>query len=237
MREGVNTVLFDLDGTLLPMDQEVFIQTYFRHLAGHMAPLGYDPGQLSDAVWKGMAAMVRNDGTATNEQRFWQVFAEVLGERVLDDYGHFEEFYNVYFRNVRSATGFRPEAARLIKDLKEKGYRLILATNPIFPRAATEERIRWAGLDRDDFLLVTTYENSCWCKPDPRYFREILTKTATDARSCVMIGNDASEDLPAKTLGMEVFLLADDLINTGNIDLSDIPHGSYDKLRAWLGLA
>ena len=42
----IHMILFDLDGTLLPMDQEVFTRAYFRRLAEKLAPRGYDPEQL-----------------------------------------------------------------------------------------------------------------------------------------------------------------------------------------------
>ena len=42
----ITTVLFDLDGTLLPMDQEVFVKDYFGRIAAKVAPAGYDPKRL-----------------------------------------------------------------------------------------------------------------------------------------------------------------------------------------------
>ena len=56
----IKNVLFDLDGTLLPMDMERFTNGYFQLLTEKMAPLGYDPKALTDAVWAGTAAMVKN---------------------------------------------------------------------------------------------------------------------------------------------------------------------------------
>ena len=47
----LTTVLFDLDGTLLPMDQEAFTTGYFKLLAKKLAPHGYEPKSLVDAIW------------------------------------------------------------------------------------------------------------------------------------------------------------------------------------------
>jgi phosphoglycolate phosphatase-like HAD superfamily hydrolase len=58
----ITTVLFDLDGTLLPMDQDAFTRGYFKFLAAKLAPHGYEPKQLVEAIWTGTEAMVRNDG-------------------------------------------------------------------------------------------------------------------------------------------------------------------------------
>ena len=111
---------------------------------------------------------------------------------------------------------------------------MILATNPIFPRAATENRIRWAGLDPADFLLYTTYENSRYCKPNPKYFEEVLRETGRRPEECVMIGNDASEDTAAAALGIAVFLLTDCLINRQGADLSAYPQGGFPELKEYL---
>ncbi len=230
----ITTVLFDLDGTLLPMDQDVFVKAYFGLLAKKLAPHGYDPEKLIAAIWQGTAAMVKNDGSVTNEEAFWASFATVFGEDVRKDEPIFDAYYRNEFAQVQKSCGFAPQAAEVIAYLKERGFRLALATNPIFPAVATESRIRWAGLHREDFALVTTYENSCHCKPNPDYYRDVLEVLGCTPEECVMIGNDATEDLAAATLGIPVFLLTDCLINKKEADLSAIPHGGFDDLLAYL---
>lgn len=118
----ISTVLFDLDGTLLPMDQEEFTRTYFQALAAKLTPHGYDPKQLIDAVWTGTRAMVKNDGTKSNEEVFWNTFSEICGEKVLQDKPYFEEFYRVEFQNVRSVCGFNPKAAEIVHLLKREDF-------------------------------------------------------------------------------------------------------------------
>ena len=76
--------MFDLDGTLLPMDLESFTDTYFGLLAQKAAPYGYEPKTLVAAVWRGTKAMIANDGACPNDQRFWETFAGELGEQILD---------------------------------------------------------------------------------------------------------------------------------------------------------
>ena len=56
---SITTVLFDLDGTLLPMDLEVFIQAYFGKIAARMASYGYEPKKLIESIWRGTGAMVK----------------------------------------------------------------------------------------------------------------------------------------------------------------------------------
>jgi len=231
---SLKAILFDLDGTLLPMDQDVFVGDYFRRLAAYMTPFGYDPKVLVDAVWKGTAAMIRNNGTCSNEDAFWRYFQSVFGERVCGDQKHFDSFYREQFPKVKDVCGFDEKIPPLIDRLKKQGVHLILATNPIFPAVATEQRIGWAGLSPADFELVTTYENSRFSKPNPAYYKDILEKLSLSAEECLMIGNDADDDLAASSLGMPVFLLTDWLINRKQIDLSSCPRGDLAALESYL---
>lgn len=232
---AIKVVLFDLDGTLLPMDQDLFVKAYFGRLAKKLAQRGYEPNQLIDTVWKGTAAMVKNDGKQTNEDAFWKLFAGVYGEeKAKADYGCFEEFYAQDFDGVQSSCGFNPAAAKTVRAFKEKGYRVALATNPIFPAIATEKRMAWAGLDKEDFELYTTYENSRFCKPNLKYYEYILEALGVLGEECLMIGNDVGEDMVASKLGMKVFLLTDCLINKYGEDISAYPHGDFDAIAAFI---
>ena len=230
----ITTVLFDLDGTLLPMDQDEFVGTYLRLLAKRLASVGYEPKALVDGIWAGTMAMIRNDGTRRNEEVFWEDFTGRFGKKALEDLPHFDEFYLTDFLQAQQVCGFREEAAQVIRLLKEKGITAILATNPIFPAVATENRIRWAGLSLEDFALYTTYENSRFCKPNLDYYRDILSKLALPPEECLMVGNDVGEDMIARELGMEVFLLTDCLINKQGADITQYPNGSFPELLSYL---
>lgn len=231
---SAKAILFDLDGTLLPMDQDVFVEAYFKGLAKKLAPVGYDPQKLIEAVWAGTYAMIKNNGEKTNEEAFWQYFCSVFGEKARDDEPHFEEFYKTDFDNVKSVCGFEKQAAEIIKMIKAAGVKIVLATNPIFPAIATESRIRWAGLSPEDFEFYTTYENIGYCKPNPAYYIEILRRLGLEADECAMIGNDVGDDMVAKKLGMQVFLLTDNLINKSGADITEFEHGGYNELEEFI---
>ena len=232
----IKAILFDLDGTLLPMDQDVFIKAYFGGLSAALIPHGYEPKSLVNAIWNGTAAMIKNDGKTTNEAMFWNTFSEIYGENVRDDEPKFDSFYRSAdgFDKVRDHLGYNPKASETIRLAKELGFRLVLATNPIFPSIATEKRIKWAGLNESDFELYTTYENSHFCKPNLSYYKEILDKCGLVAEECIMIGNDVGEDMIARELGMTVFLLTDCLINKTEKSVSDFPSGSFDELVGFI---
>ena len=230
----VTTILFDLDGTLLPMDQDRFVQDYLGRMARKLAPHGYDPDALVKGIWKGTGAMVKNDGTKTNEEVFWSVFNTVMGRDCRKDEPLFLDYYRNEFQQIRHACGFDAQAAQVIAELKAMGYRVALATNPLFPAVATHSRARWAGLDPDDFEIITTYENSRLCKPNPDYYRDILATLNLKPENCVMVGNDVQEDMVAQMLGMKVFLLTDSLINRTGEDINQYPHGSFGELMDFI---
>ncbi|MBE6037627.1 MAG: HAD family hydrolase [Anaerofustis stercorihominis] len=230
----ITAVLFDLDGTLLPMDQKAFTMDYLGRLSKYMVPYGYDARELAKAVWDGTGFMINNDGTKRNDEVFWESFEGKFDGRYKDDMEIFDEFYRTDFQNVKHTCGFDPKAADTVRKLKKDGFRVILATNPIFPPLATESRIKWAGLQPEDFELYTTYENSYFCKPNQGYYKEILDKCNLKAEECIMVGNDVSDDMSAVKLGMKVFLLTKYLINRYDEDISVYPNGDFDDLMKYI---
>ena len=230
----ITTVLFDLDGTLLPMDQNVFIKAYFGGLARRLAPHGYEPQKLIDSIWQGTAAMVKNNGEVTNEERFWQGFEAAYGKPAREDEEYFAAFYREDFDKAQSSCGYTPAAREIVDTAKACGLRIALATNPIFPAMATERRIAWAGLSTSDFELYTTYENSRFCKPNLDYYRDVMQKMGVCPEECLMVGNDVGEDMIAQQLGCRVFLLTDCIINPKNLDISVYPHGGFDDLIVFI---
>ena len=230
----ITTILFDLDGTLLPMDQETFIQAYLTGLTQKAAGAGYDSAQVPAAIWAGTKAMVKNDGTCTNEDVFWSTFSSLCGRDAKQDIAVFEEFYRKEFQQIRQVCGYDPGAAEAIRSIKEMGFRIALATNPLFPAIATHSRARWAGLNPEDFELITTYEESRHCKPNPAYYQDVLNALGVTAAECVMVGNDVDEDMVAEKQGMQVFLLTDCLINQSGSDISQYPHGSFPELMHFI---
>ena len=230
----IKAILFDLDGTLLPMDMDAFLRAYFGGLSAKLAPHGYEPKALFAAIWAGTEAMIKNDGTKRNEDVFWENFAARYEHDVRADIPLFDEFYQKNFECAKVACGFNPLAAKTVQTLKEKGYTVALATNPLFPAIATEHRMRWAGFSPEDFAVYTTYENSVHCKPNPEYYKDVARSIGVAPEECLMVGNDVGDDMVAKHAGMQVFLLTDCLLNKGNEDISAYPNGSFAELLAYV---
>ena len=230
----IKAVFFDLDGTLLPMDQDVFVKAYVGGLVRTLAVKGYDPDAVAKALWLGTSAMVNNDGTKSNEDVFWKSFGSVFGESVRDEEPLLNEFYKTDFQNVKNFCGFAPESKEIVDMLHTAGITTVLATNPLFPAIATESRIRWAGLSPDDFTIYTTYEHNRYCKPNLSYYSDLLERLSLKGEECVMVGNDVKEDMIASKLGMKVFLLTDNLINKDNEDISRYKNGSFSDLKKFI---
>jgi FMN phosphatase YigB (HAD superfamily) len=97
-----------------------------------------------------------------------------------------------------------------VKLCLELGLKVAIATNPIFPRDAVAERMRWAGIDDLRVHVVTTYEDMHATKPHTAYFSETATMLGVKPTSCVMVGDDRMLDMPAADVGMRTFYVGRD---------------------------
>ena len=230
----IKNILFDLDGTLLPMDQDEFTKVYMKTICSHMIQHGFEPHELASAIWTGFKKMVVNNSDKTNEDVFWGSFAESFGSDVINKKPLFDAFYLNEFNSISTVCGKSEKAADTINLLKNRGYNLILATIPAFPLTAIENRLNWAGINPNDFSYITSYENSTRCKPNYLYYTEIAEKNGLDPAECLMVGNNADEDMSAEKAGMKCFLMPEFLLNPDNKDISAYPQGSFDDLLNFL---
>lgn len=210
------TILIDLDGTLLPMDITLFLTNYFTKLTSHFTDIA-NPAVMQRNILASTEAMVRdNRPDKTNQTVFIEDFIVRLNHPPETLMPLFENFYSGEFAELICCTEPTPLANQICRELVEKGYRLVLATNPIFPDVATAQRMRWAGIDNIPWELVTTYEHCHYCKPNPNYYQEILDKIGAIPEETLMVGNDTKEDLAAKKLGIKTYLVTDNIIDHGN---------------------
>lgn len=227
--------LFDLDGTMLPMDMERFTKLYFSALCKRFAPvIKIEPDLLVKAIWKGTGAMVKNDNSRINKDVFWETACAVSGRDLTPYIEQFDDFYSNEFIAAKEATGFTPYAKKSIDYIKQNGGRVIAATNPIFPEAATRRRLEWAGVSPEDFEFVTFYENSGSCKPNLKYFEFICEKCGIDPKESLMIGNDVDEDMCSAELGFDTYLITDCIVNRENKDYSQHKNGSFEEFYSFL---
>lgn len=203
-------VLFDLDGTLLPMDNDIFTKGYFTELAKKLSPLGIAPEELVSAVWAGTKAMVKNKGQKPNCEIFWETFSVITEMDSTDFRRESDNFYSNEFANVKKYTGENLLAVDAVRTIREKGIKVICASNPIFPLNGQIMRLSWIGLNADDFDYISSYESESFCKPDPEYYKALCRKAGVEPAECFFVGNDEEEDMyAAESIGIDCYLIND----------------------------
>jgi len=170
----IDTFMFDLDGTLLPIDMDKFIKIYFDEMGAHFQDI-IDPRLLARHIWVSTEAMVQNTGSKTNEMVFMDKFSELIDGNLEEYLMRFDSFYDTGYLKTQEAVGEVPYIRESISILKDKGYDLLIATNPLFPRKAILHRIKWAGLKPEDFTYISCYEKSHYSKPNIRYYEELIS--------------------------------------------------------------
>lgn len=222
-------ILFDMDGTLVPMKTEEFTKGYFKFLFKKLARFGLDPALFGKNMWAGVAAMVQNDGSKTNEERFWEVFCQLTGADKDEVNTECISFYSNEFHQARMFTGENPLAAEAVHIAQEKAPHVILATNPMFPMVGQHTRMSWVGLTPADFELITAYEEDRYCKPNPMYFTSICQRLGLRPEDCLMIGNDEEEDMYAGTqAGLNCWLVTDWMIPSDHHPWTG-PKGTFEE--------
>lgn len=230
----LRAVLFDLDNTLLINDMDAFVPVYLKLISAYAARLR-DPKRFVQDMLVATEAMASNtDPAVSNEQAFWDAFSALTGWDRSEMIPFFARFYREQFDDLRSLTQPRPEAHSLVEWAFTRGYQVVIATNPMFPRIATEKRLAWAGLgvDEFDYALVTTYENMHATKPHHEYYLEILDRVGCTPPDALMVGDDLEMDIePAGALGIRTYWV--DAQGPAQ-DSAAAGRGPLSALRSWL---
>lgn len=219
-------IFFDLDGTLLPMEVQDFLDGYFRVLGESAARRGFEPATFCRAVGVSVGAMASHGPDILNAEAFWGRFEAEWGSAGPRERAFFEDFYARDFNRVGAGVSPNPAAARAVEALRDKGYPLYLTTMPMFPREAVEWRLHWAGVDPAAFQLITCYDNSTACKPSLHYYHENVVRAGVPAQRILMVGNNTEEDLAVLDLGLDAYLVTDYLIDPHAFPVDTVKHGS-----------
>lgn len=227
-------VCFDLDGTLLPMDIEVFMRDYFQAIGAFAARKGLDPELFLKALKAGTKAMAVHEDDKTNAEAFWEVMLGYVGGKAEDWEVLFNEFYEQDFSKIGMDYGKNPAMARALEVLAQKGYPLLLTTMPMFPPLAVQWRVAWSGVNPDLFTRVTTYSNSKSVKPKATYYAENLAAMGLRGEEVLMVGNNTLEDYAFSQLGADVYIVTNWLLGPADFDLNAVKHGTVDEFEAWV---
>ena len=201
-------VFFDMDGTLLNMGESAFEKEYLQRML-----LFFErkfPGKGKDVMKAmGYAAekMKQNDGSQSNEILFWQAFEKASGQTRENFEPQFLQYYSTDYAHI--GDDYVPDTAmkELVHLLAKKGYQLVVATNPLVPQIANQQRVRWAGVGDVEWLEITSFEKYSSCKPNVRFYQEICDRLQLDPKDCIMIGNSITDDGVAQQIGMDFYLL------------------------------
>jgi len=228
----IDTVLFDLDGTLLGMDYNDFEDKYFNLLANKFTKYG-EPEKLIQTIWDATIYMVKKaDGKSFNNERFFKRFNTLIEPIKHDIYlNGFLDFYDNEYDMIKDATFKMEYMIEAVRILKDKGYNVIIATNPLFPEVAILKRIDWAGFSHKDFSFITNFEICRYCKPNIKFYYEISEKINKKPEQCLMVGNDMLEDMIAKETGMKTYLINDCIIKREKFYEPDYKSESEGFLR------
>ena len=206
----LKAVLFDLDGTLLPMDEQEFTKGYFGLLCRRLAPLGYDKDLLIKTVWEGTKLMLKNDGSKTNEEVFWNYFASIYRKDKLKDKEEIDNFYLTDFKNSKVMTKNNPYAKEIVDFIRNLGLKTIIASNPVFPKDGMLTRMGFINLKESDFDYITSYEVSHFCKPNTKYYEEVLKKNNLKPDEVIYFCNNESDDyIPATKCNITSYYIGD----------------------------
>lgn len=223
-----NTFLFDLDGTLLPMDFGKFMGTYFKSI-GEFFEDTIDPVKLKECINEATKYTIMTNDGRTNEDKFMTYFDTLIEQDIAEIIPRFYDFYDSKFENCKTTTWEDNYLRKSIDELKLKGYTIAIATNPLLPLVSNHHRIRWAGFDPEEFTYVSSFEGNRYCKPHLQFYQEVLSKINKTPEECYMVGNDKSEDLIAAKLGISTYLVTDCVMDSHNLNIKpDLEGNSED---------
>jgi len=231
------TLLLDLDDTLLDFSMDDFVPDYFQAL-GIALGKHVSAEKMLKYLSQGTQAMMQADSPEYPlSETFGREFYPNLGvERNKLDL-EIAHFYDEVFPTLSYHSKVRPESVDLVEWAFAQGYRVVIATNPLFPKQAIYHRLRWANLppEKYPFDLITSYESFHFSKPNPAYLAEVLGRLGWPEGPTLMVGNDPRNDLlAAQGLGLPMFWITD-----ANAPLPDgvnsvAGRGSIGDLRPWL---
>ncbi len=204
---NLQAVLFDLDGTLIDVDMDRFVPLYLRRLTARMSDLA-EPSKTTAVLHRAVVEMFAN---TDHEKTLETILHDALQTELLISAEHYNERLELFcqedLNDLQPLVKEHPLSRQLIEACLERGLQVVVATNPIFPRTVVDARLTWGKLDDLPFQLVTAYETSHFCKPNPAYFDEVLAQLQVPAEACLMVGNDTQHDTAASLVGIRTCLL------------------------------
>jgi FMN phosphatase YigB (HAD superfamily) len=229
------TLLFDLDDTLLETNMDTFIPAYFKALSETLADK-IEPELMLAALMGGTRAMMSNtDPALTLQEVFTSFFYPKLGLDRSMLQAAVDSFYDEIFPSLGTMTKPIPAAIKLLDWAFAQGYRVAIATNPLFPLKAIQHRLRWAGFPQEKypFALVTSYETFHFTKETVAYYPEVMGHLGWPEDPVVMVGDNIEREVkPTQAAGFPVFWVRKP--GETSEEPVGVPQGTLESFRGWL---
>lgn len=216
----IEAVLIDLDNTMILFDETAFYLRYMERVIPYFDGL-VPAEQFRDRLLRGIRGLLRNNGEISNRDYFLNIFCAEYEDRRRSIWDRFIQFYRAEYEKIPVDVKIPDGLGSTLDQLSDWNLRVVVATNPLFPEIAQHKRLAWAELDPQRFDLLTHLDNSGFVKPRRGYFLQICDTIGVPPQSCLMVGNDAINDMAAGTIGMKTFLTTE----AGVIDYGAVTKG------------
>ncbi len=224
------TLLLDLDGTLLGSKAQLHLIFVYRTLI-YFARRGIGPIRALRALHGLRTGIEQNSAEAVNSKRAARNLGSVLKLEELPAKKLAVEMTNEVFTHLESC--FFPIAgAQDFIEWAKPRYNLVLATNAVWPREIVVLRLKWAGLDAGMFSFIANNDEMHYTKPSTQYYEELLEKLKLLPKDCLMIGDSVHKDLPARKIGIPVFLMSDE--SRATVSEDQVWKGNFSALKELL---
>ena len=204
----LKAVLFDLDNTLILFEEVTFINGYYPVMAARFAGV-FPDGQFAERLMKATIALRSNDGSISNRELFIRALCDGLNVNRDEVWARFEQFFSLDFDIFKNAVTAAPGAGEVFRHVKDRGLKLVVATNPIWPLVVQQKRLAWAGLGDVEVDLITHIDNMNYCKPQLGYYRQICRLIDVQPGECLMVGDDPANDMVAAKVDMRTYQTTD----------------------------
>lgn len=207
----MKAIFFDLDETLLDINLSAFIAKYIAgraQILSRVTRISYPQAVYAiSKSYVGLEAKDRQDGLL-NEQFLKKEFTKLTRKNI--DFPELDEalrFYDAKYIDrfngsiVKAAP--KPGIKETITAARKLGLSVVLATNPTFSLECDLVRMSWAGLSESDFDYISHTGNCHFCKPDARYYQELLDTLGYEPHEVMMVGNDVTRDFPKPDIGLK----------------------------------
>ncbi len=216
----LKAVLFDLDNTLIHFSESRFAESYLARITPVFADI-MPQDKLVERLFLSTQLLMNNNGEMSNADYFMNSFSAGLDVSRDNLWKRFMDFYEAEFDRFRDIVSVPDGVHDVFLKLTDKGMKLVIASNPMWPSIVQMKRLAWAGLGDIEFDLVTDIENMSYCKPRLEYYLEVCRKIEVKPEECLMVGNDPVNDMIVASIGMKTYLVTEGgVVNETAIEMS-----------------